>query len=242
MSINVAIVEKDKRVFSGLAGLLEATNGFRCAGPYSSAISALNEFPKSLPDVVLMDINLPCMNGVEYVRRIKEAHPCQLILVLTHLDDPQVAFNTLSAGASGYLLKSASPEQIVTAIQEVYRGGSPITGSIARGLVNLLQQTAVPGQNYRNLSLREQQVLGFLAKGLRYKEIAGALAISYSTAHAHIRHIYRKLRVNCRTDAVTLYLREYPNRSIQALARQYKMAGVPNHAASSRNLIGAMVR
>lgn len=210
MSINVAIVENNEQMLSSLTRLVESTKEFRCSGSYGSAVSALNEFTTSLPDVVLMDINLSGMNGVELVRRIKEFCPDQLILVLTDLEDPQVVFKTLSSGASGYLLKNTPPKQIITAIRDLYHGSSPITGSIARGLVNLLQQAAVPVQNYRSLSLRETQVLDQLSKGLRYKEIAETLGVSYATVHTHIRHIYRKLHVNCRTEAVALYLRQNP--------------------------------
>lgn len=240
MSINVAIVENDEQGLSGLARLIGSTEGFRCSGLYSSAVCALNDFPKLLPDVVLMDINLPGTHGVEYVRRIKEVCPDQLVLVLSDLDNPQVIFNTLSAGASGYLLKNSSPRQIITAVRDVYHGSSPLTGSIARRLVNLLQQAAVPGQSCRSLSLREQQVLDLLARGFRYKEIAGELEISYATVHTHIRHIYKKLRVSCRTDAVTLYLREHPNWSVLAKARQYKRVELFNKAAIPRNFTRAI--
>jgi DNA-binding NarL/FixJ family response regulator len=239
MSINVAIVEYDEQVLSGLARLFALSTRFRCSGLYSSTVCALNDFPKSLPDVVLMDINLPGKNGIECLRRIKQARPDQLILVLTHLDDPQIVFDTLSAGATGYLLKNSSSEQILAAIQDVCHGSSPITGSISRGLVNLLQQTGAPGQSYRSLSLREQQVLNFLAKGFRYKEIAGELKISYTTVHTHIRHVYKKLRVNCRTEAVTWYLREHPNWQVHARTRQYQRVELFSETATSRTFARA---
>jgi DNA-binding NarL/FixJ family response regulator len=240
MSINVAIVENDEQMLSGLTRLIKSTKGFRCSGSYNSAVSALKEFPKSLPDVVLMDINLPGVNGVEYVRRIKEIYPDQLILVLTNLDEPQVVMNTLSSGASGYLLKNTAPKQIVSAVREVYHGSSPFTGSIARGLVNLLQQAAVPGQNYRSLSLRETQVIDLLTKGLRYKEIAAKLEISYATVHTHIRHIYKKLGVKCRTEAVALYLRQHPCWQVSAGVQEIQKIDLFSEASVTRYFAGAV--
>jgi DNA-binding NarL/FixJ family response regulator len=213
MSINVAIVENDQRASGMLARRINAAAGVQCTGVYSNVADALDEFPVSLPDVVLMDIQLSGVTGVEGVRRIKEAGPARHILVLTDLNDPQIVFKALSAGASGYLLKTgSSPGQIIGAIREVLRGGAPLTGSIARRLVKLFQEAApVPVPDYRKLSLREHQVLALLARGLRYKEVAFKLNISYATVHSHIRHIYKKLRVSCRTDAVTLYLRQSPD-------------------------------
>ena len=208
LSINVASVGDDKLVFGRLAQLIAATEGLRCSGRYVDAASALNEFLVAPPDVVLMDINLPDTNGIECVRGIKEACPNQLILVLSNEDEPEVVFSTLSAGAVGYLLKPSSPAQITSAIREVYLGGSPMTASIARWVVGLFHRTDTPAQGYRKLSLRERQVLDLLAKGFRFKKIAWELNISYATACTHIRHIYRKLGVNSRTDAVTLHLRQ----------------------------------
>jgi len=240
MSINVAIVDNDEQVLSGLFRLIQSTKGFRCSGAYSSALRALNAISESLPDVVLTDIHLSGMNGIEFVRLIKEVRPSQLILVLTYLDNAQVVFNTLSTGASGYLLKSSSPEQIITAVQDVCHGGSPITGSIARGLVNLLQQTASPGRNYRSLSLREQQVLDLLASGFRYQDIAEKLKISYATAHTHIRNMYKKLRVNGRTEAITLYLREHPGWHASASAQESQKIELFNEASITTYFAGTI--
>jgi DNA-binding NarL/FixJ family response regulator len=218
MSIHVAIVENDQRASGVLARRINATAGFHCTGLHSNLADALDEFPVSLPEAVLRDIQLPGGNGVEGVRRIKEAGPARHILVLTDLNDPQIVFKALAAGASGYLLKNgSSPVQIIGAIREVFHGGAPLTGSIARRLVNLFQEAApVPVPDYRKLSLREHQVLDLLARGLRYKEVAFKLNISYATVHSHIRHIYKKLRVSCRTDAVMLYLRQSPDWRIAA--------------------------
>jgi DNA-binding NarL/FixJ family response regulator len=236
MTINVAIVDDDELILGGLTRLIESTKEFQCSGSYCSALSALNDLPKLLPDVVLMDINLSGMNGIEYVRSIREVCPNQLVLVLTNIDDPQIIFNTLSAGASGYLLKkSSSSKQIITAVRDVYHGSSPITGSIARQLVNLLQQAVVPGQNYRSLSLRETQVIDLLAKGLRYNEIAGKLQISYATVHTHIRNIYKKLHVNCRTEAAALYLRQHPGLHFSASAREIRPVELFNEASVIRH-------
>jgi DNA-binding NarL/FixJ family response regulator len=240
MTIKVAIVDNDELILDGLTRLIGSTKELRCSGSYSSAVRALDEFRKSLPDVVLMDINLSGVNGVEYVRRIKEVCPDQLILVLTNLNDPQVVINTLSSGASGYLLKSTSPKQIVTAVRDVYHGSSPFTGSIARGLVNLLQQAAVPGQSYRSLSLREIQVIDLMTNGLRYKEIAGKLEISYATVHTHIRHIYKKLRVKCRTEAVALYLRQHPSWHVSASVQKIQKVEIFSEASVTRYFAGVV--
>jgi DNA-binding NarL/FixJ family response regulator len=235
MSINVAIIESDELVFSRLARLLEETEGLRCCGQYASGQQALNAFPHLLPDVVLMDIHLPNSNGVEWVCRIRAACPGQLILVLSNCTEPKVVFSALAAGATGYLLKHSSSEQIIAAIQEVYQGGSPMTGSIARQVVNLFQQAAVPEPGRRELSRREKQVLELLAKGFSYKEIAEELKLTYATIHTHIRHIYKKFRVNCRTEAVTLYLRQSSIWPIQArpakMVEWFNETELPGHFA-----------
>jgi DNA-binding NarL/FixJ family response regulator len=236
-SINVAILGEDELVLGRLAQLIEATEGLRCSGRYGDADSALDECLVAPTDVVLMDITLPGTNGIECVRRIKEACPNQLILVLSNWDEQEVVFSTLSASAIGYLLKPSSPKQITTAIREVYLGGSPMTASIARWVVSLFHRTDASAQGYRKLSLRERQVLDLLAKGFRFKEIVWELKISYATACTHIRHIYRKLRVNSRTDAVTLHLRQCPG--WQVGARPPQLVELLNVADGARNFAPA---
>jgi DNA-binding NarL/FixJ family response regulator len=234
MSINVAIVEGDALVLGDLARLINSTEGLHCPGLYSSAVSALKEFSVSPPDMVLMDINLPGANGIESVRRVKAAHPDMPILVLTSMESTNVVLGALSAGAVGYLLKRGSPEQIIAAIRDVHAGGSPLTSSIARQLVGLLQETAAPVQAYQKLSMREQQVIDCLARGYSYQEIADNLKISYATAHTHIRHIYGKLQVTSRTDAVTLHMRHVTSWQVRPGKRQLKPVDPSNAVVVSR--------
>ena len=212
----MAIVDDDLKLSNDLVRMLGSTSGLRCAGAYSSFANALDGLSISMPDVVLMDINLPAIKGVECVRRLKAACQKLSILVFTETENADMAFNLFSAGAVGYLLKPVSPKQLIAAIHEVYAGGSPMSGAIARRMVDFFQQTFVMDENYWKLSQRELQVMGHLAKGLRYKEIADELNLSYSTVHTHIRHIYKKMRVNSRTNAVSSHLRHvsgWQNRS-----------------------------
>jgi DNA-binding NarL/FixJ family response regulator len=153
-----------------------------------------------------MDINLPGMNGIECVRQLKLAHPGIEFIMLTVYEDTESVFNALAAGASGYLLKLVPRPELLEAIQRVHAGGSPMTSHIARKVVQSFRQPAPMGAETTKLSPREQEVLEYLAKGFLYKEISRALDISYDTVHNHIRHIYEKLHVRSRTQAVTKYL------------------------------------
>jgi DNA-binding NarL/FixJ family response regulator len=208
MPIKIAIVEDDVRVRGTLARLIDSTEGFCCVSQHPSAENALTELPVTRPDVVLMDINLPGLNGVECVRRLKELLPKTQVVMLTVYENTNIIFSALAAGASGYLLKKSSPEQLIEAIREVHNGGSPMTSHIARKVVASFQQVANPVHDYEKLSLREQEVLDYLAKGYLYREIAERLKISYPTVHTHIRHIYEKLHVRSRTQAVTKHFQQ----------------------------------
>jgi len=205
-SITVSIVEDDVKVRSSLARLIDTTEGFICVSQHPNAENALKEIPISLPEVVLMDINLPGMNGVECVKKLKESLPEVQVVMLTVYENTNIIFNALSSGASGYLLKQSTPEQIVEAIRDVHNGGSPMSGHIARKVVASFQKISKPMHDYEKLSLREQQVIDWLAQGHTYQEIADALKISYATVHTHIRHIYGKLHVRSRTEAITMHL------------------------------------
>jgi len=154
-----------------------------------------------------MDINLPGMNGVECVRQLKQLLPQTQVMMLTVYEDTENIFNALTAGASGYMLKRTSSPELLEAIQEVSRGGSPMTMHIARKVVQSFQKTAATAPSAENLSEREQQVLDLLSQGLMYKEIADKLEISYETVHTYIRRIYEKLQVRTRTEAVAKFLR-----------------------------------
>lgn len=204
--VTVSVVEDDVKLRGSLARLIDSAKGFRCASQHPDAENALKELPIIAPQVVLMDINLPGMNGVDCVRELKLLIPKTEILMLTIYENTNIIFSALSAGASGYLLKRSSPEKIVEAIRDVRTGGSPMTGHIARKVVASFQKIAQPKHDYEKLSLREQQVLDALAQGHTYQEIAEGLKISYTTVNTHIRHIYEKLHVRSRTEAVTLHL------------------------------------
>jgi DNA-binding NarL/FixJ family response regulator len=210
VDIPVAIVEDDARVRQALARLIDRSPGFRCSSQHPDGESALTELPQSRPMVVLMDINLPGMNGVECVQRLKELLPETQVVMLTVYEDTEVIFRALSAGATGYLLKQTPPDELLSAIREVQRGGSPMTSHIARKVVASFQQPAARASEEDKLSPREREVLHYLAKGYLYKEIAEAIGISYDTVHTHIRRIYEKLHVRSRTEAVAMHLRQLP--------------------------------
>lgn len=205
-SIAVSVVEDDVKLRGSLARLINSTEGLTCVSQHPNGENALKEIPISLPKVVLMDINLPGMNGVECVRRLKELLPAVQVVILTVYEDTSIIFSALSSGASGYLLKQSTAEQIIEAIRDVHAGGSPMTSHIARKVVASFRRISKPTQDYEKLSLREQQVIDRLAQGQTYQEIADALDVSYATVHTHIRHIYGKLHVRSRTEAITVRL------------------------------------
>jgi DNA-binding NarL/FixJ family response regulator len=207
MSISVSIVEDNDKLRATLARVLNRAEGFRCLSQYANAEDALKDLPQVRPDVVLMDINLPGMNGVQCVRQLKAVLPEIQVMMLTVYEDTENIFNALAAGAGGYMLKRTSSKELLEAIQDVQRGGSPMTMHIARKVVQSFQHTAATAQSTENLSEREQQVLDCLSRGLMYKEIAEKLGISYETVHTYIRRIYEKLQVRTRTEAVAKFLR-----------------------------------
>ena len=206
MPISVSIVEDNDKLRATLARVIERADGFRCASHYASAEDALADLPKARPEVVLMDINLPGMNGVDCVRQLKTSLPGLQVMMLTVYEDTEYIFNALAAGANGYMLKRSSSKELLEAIREVHRGGSPMTTHIARKVVQSFQRSAASTASTENLSEREQQVLDLLAQGLIYKEIAEKLGISYETVHTYIRRIYEKLQVRTRTEAVAKFL------------------------------------
>jgi len=207
MPITVSIVEDNDKLRGTLARLLDRSEGFRCLSQYANAEDALKDLPQARPNVVLMDINLPGMNGVECVRQLKPLLPETQVIMLTVYEDTENIFNALAACAGGYLLKRTSSKELLEAIQAVQSGGSPMTMHIARNVVQSFQKTTAANQSTEHLSEREQQVLDLLSQGLIYKEIAEKLGISYETVHTYIRRIYEKLQVRTRTEAVTKFLR-----------------------------------
>ena len=205
--ISVSIVDDEKKLCESIAAFLNGSPGFRCVSIYGSAETALQRLPADAPDVVLMDINMAGMNGIECVRRLKVLAPRLQILMLTVYDDTDQIFKALAAGATGYLLKRHDPEELLQAIRDVQAGGSPMSNSIARKVVASFQKADLIGENENQLSAREQAVLDCLARGLPYNQIGDELGISINTIRTHLRHIYEKLHVQSRTEAVAKYLR-----------------------------------
>ena len=207
MAISVSIVEDNEQLRGTLARVIDRAEGFRCLSHYGSAEEALKGLPKDRPEVVLMDINLPGMNGVECVRQLKPLLPQTQVMMLTVYEDTENIFKALAVGAAGYMLKRTPRAELLAAIKEVHRGGSPMTAHIARKVVQSFQQTGPAAAPAEGLSPREQEVLDFLSQGLLYKEISEKLGISYETVHTYIRRIYEKLQVRTRTEAVAKFLR-----------------------------------
>lgn len=205
MTIRVAIVEDDEGLATSLKWLLNGTDGFECVGTWSSGEAALAEIGNVMPDVVLMDLNLPGMDGAACARRIKGMLPSTQIMVLTMFEDDEKVFNSLESGASGYLLKRTSPARILEAIRELREGGSPMSPHIARLVVQRFQSPPSSAE-LASLTPREQQILALLSKGFLYKEIGAQLGIGFETVRTHLRSIYDKLHVHSRTEAVVKYL------------------------------------
>jgi DNA-binding NarL/FixJ family response regulator len=205
--IKVAIVDDEVDLRENIAGYVDAAKGFRCSSIYSSAEEALAHLPKEKPDVVLMDINLGGMSGIECVRQLKPQMPATQMVMLTVFEDTEKIFSALAAGASGYLLKRLAPAKLLEAIREVNEGGSPMSAPIARKVVQSLQPSVVSADETTALSPREREVLDGLAEGQAYKQIADKLGVSIHTVRNYIRRIYEKLHVCSRTEAVAKYLR-----------------------------------
>lgn len=202
MPINISIVEDIKDIREGLCALINGSEGFSCISSFSNAESALRDIIDDKPDVVLMDIGLPGMSGVDCIRKLKAKKPELQIIMLTVYEDDDHIFKALVAGASGYLIKKTPPAKLLEAIQDVYNGGSPMSSQIARKVISAFQSINKSSDETENLSSREQEILSYLAKGFRYKEIAEKLFISIETVRTHLRNIYEKLHVHSRTEAV----------------------------------------
>jgi DNA-binding NarL/FixJ family response regulator len=208
--ITVSIVDDEADLREHIAGYLAAAGDIRCKSVYASAEEALEHLPQDKPDVVLMDINLGDggIDGIECVRRLKALMPDAQVLMLTVFEDTEKIFRALAAGAGGYLLKRMPPGKLVEAILEVCDGGSPMTASIARKVVQSFQAAPARGEASAELSQRERSVLDGLADGLAYKQIADQLGVSIHTVRNYIRRIYEKLHVQTRTEAVAKFLRK----------------------------------
>ena len=208
MAITVSIVEDNEQLRVTLARVISRAEDFVCVGQHASAEAALENLPHEKPGVVLMDINLPGMNGVECVRKLKQLLPQTQVMMLTAYEDTENIFNSLAAGASGYMLKRTPRAELLDAIREVSRGGSPMSTHIARLVVQSFQRPmAAVSEPTQDLSEREREVLDLLSQGLMYKEIAEKLGISFETVRTYIRRVYEKLHVRTRTEAVAKALR-----------------------------------
>jgi DNA-binding NarL/FixJ family response regulator len=200
--IKVALVEDDAKLRETLKRFLAGQPGFLCAGAYPNAENALERIPHDDPDVVLMDINLPGMDGIECVARLRRALPAMKIIMLTVFEEGDQVFKALAAGAFGYLVKSSRPAKILEAIREVHAGGSPMSGNIARKVVQSFQANLTARSETDSLSERELQVLQALSRGHTYKQIAADLGISLGTVRTYIQRIYEKLHVHSHAEAV----------------------------------------
>ena len=202
MITNVAIVEDNAGFRALIEQLLNDAPGFHCVRSCDSAEDGLKRIPNAHPDVVLMDIQLPGMSGIDCTARLRQTMPDLPVIMLTVNNDAERIFSALKAGAKGYLLKRTAPHRLLPAIEEVLAGGSPMSGEVARKVVEFFNQTATTGNE---LSKREAEVLELLSQGYADKEIATRLSISYETIRSHLKHIYDKLHVSSRTAAVAKY-------------------------------------
>jgi DNA-binding NarL/FixJ family response regulator len=207
--IRVAVFDDNKDRLDSLRILIDSTEGLSCAGIFPNCITVIEDISESTPDVVLMDIDMPVINGIEAVRLIREVHPQLPVLMQTVFDDNERVFASICAGASGYILKKASPPQIVQAILDVFEGGAAMSSSIAKQVLKAFQTQMVlhTPANF-DLTDREKEILGCLVKGLSHKLIAAELFISVHTVNTHIRNIYEKLHVRSVSAAVAKALKE----------------------------------
>ncbi len=201
MPISISIVEDDRGTRESLAALVRSEGRFQYLSSYRTGEAALRGIPAEKPDVVLVDINLPGMNGIEVVGRLKEQLPGTQILMLTTYDETDLIFDSLRAGAKGYLLKKLLPAELIQAVEQVHAGGAPMSMEIARKVVNHFCPADKPAGEIETLTKREHEVLELLAKGFLYKEIAESLGIALYTVQGHVKHIYEKLHVKSRTEA-----------------------------------------
>ncbi len=208
MDISVAIVEDNNDIRNALEQIIDMADGYFLAGSCMNGEDALVNIPLYNPRIVLMDINLGGINGIEVVRILKENHPEILFMMCTVYEEDEKIFEALNAGASGYVLKKTAPDKLLDAIKELYEGGAPMSSQIARKVVTTFQNktiTSAPNDTLGVLSRREKEILEMLSKGLLYKEIANQLSISSETVRKHVYHIYEKLHVGTRIEAVNKF-------------------------------------
>lgn len=208
-NIRVAIFEDNKHLRESLYYLINGTPGFSCTGAYPDCNDAVFQITKDTPDVILMDIEMPGLNGIQGVKLIKSKFPQVHVLMQTIFHDENNIFDAICAGASGYILKSTTPAEYINAIKDVYNGGSPMTGSIARKVLELFQKNIqVEAKQDYQLTPKEKEMLQYMVQGKSFKMIAEAAGISYETVRTHMKNIYAKLHVNSNTEAVSKVLKE----------------------------------
>jgi len=204
--IKVAIVEDKKDIRNNIEILLNNSDSIKCIKTFPNSETAVEHIPLLKPDVILMDLNLPGKSGIECTKILKSKIPETQIIILTMYDDSEMVYQALSSGASGYLLKRTTSEQLIESIKEVFKGGSPMSMEIARMVVNSFSKKDKSKKVEEKLTKREWEILGLLSKGMKYKEIGEQLFISVETVRNHLRHIYSKLHVSSGIEAVLKYL------------------------------------
>lgn len=208
MPISVAVVEDNHDYRMGTALILRSSPRCTCVGEYASSEEFFEACDDAIPEVVLMDIGLPGMSGIEATSRLKKEHPHVEIIMLSVFEDDDSVFRAICAGASGYITKPVMPQRLLEAVEQAFNGGTPMSPHIARRVIELFKQHVPPPKADYNLTKRELEVLELLTKGYDYKEIAEKLFLSQFTINAHIRHIYEKLHVHSKSQAVAKALKE----------------------------------
>jgi DNA-binding NarL/FixJ family response regulator len=206
-SLKVGIIEDQPKIREGLRALIDGTDGYLCVGAFGSMEEALAKVAHELPDVLLVDIGLPGMSGIEGTRRLKDSHPALAVLMLTVYDDDRRIFDAMCAGACGYLLKKTPPARLLESLKEVVGGGAPMSPEIARRVVALFREIRPPVRADYQLTAHEIRILALLVEGHNYKTAADELGVSINTIRFHMRSIYEKLQVHSKSEAVSKALR-----------------------------------
>ena len=208
MKNKVTIFEDNKSLRMGLYQLINGSEGYECAGAFENCSNLLHDIENTKPDVVLMDIQMPGINGIEAVKMLRQKYPDLKILMQTIFEESDKIFQSILAGASGYILKNTSPSRILDFIKETYEGGAPMSPSVATKVLKMVGQQPVERSNSFNLSDREKEILSCLVKGMSYKLIASACFISIDTVRGHIRNIYEKLHVHSKGEAIATAIKD----------------------------------
>lgn len=207
MPIKVTIFEDNKSLRQSLYQLINSSEGFMCVGAFENCLNALKNIEESKPDVVVMDIEMPGINGIQAVRILREKHPDLKILMQTIFEDNEKIFSSILSGASGYILKNTSPARFLDFIKETYEGGAPLSPSVATKVLKMMSEQSPAKTESFNLSEREKEILSCLVKGMSYKLIADACFISIDTVRGHIRNIYEKLHIHSKGEAIAMAIK-----------------------------------